>query len=153
MVTAILIAVLAGCSAIDEIAHHLDPGAAATPPAPKVKPYRVSPPPPRHKPKIALAARLDARSGAPREFDLEKLIGLKPAQALAALGKPASVHERSPSMVWRYNVQGCALDLFFYMDLGANAFRVLAYEMKAATSSGSADDSCLGRFRAAANGR
>jgi hypothetical protein len=153
MVTAILIAVLAGCSAIDEIAQHLDPSAAATPPAPKVKPHRVIPPPPKPKPKLALAAKLKAGRTVPKEFDLEKLIGLKPAQAIAVLGKPASVHERSPSMVWRYNARGCALDLFFYLDLGANAFRVLAYEMKAGISSGSADRSCLGHFRAAANGR
>ena len=70
-----------------------------------------------------------------------------------ALGDPASVIERSPSMVWRYTVKGCALDLFFYLDLGANAFRVLAYEMKARTSSDGATLTCLGRIRAVADGR
>ncbi len=154
MIATILIVALAGCGVVEEIAQRLEASAAgAPPPAPKVKPRRVMPPPPRPKPKIAFAATAEIRAAAPRPLDPESLIGLKPAQAITALGNPVTVQERSPSMVWRYNAKGCALDLFFYMDLGANAFRVLAYDMKAGTSSDGAARACLERFRAAADGR
>jgi len=152
VITTILAIVLAGCSLVEELTQHFEPSAAAAvPPAPKAKPKRVIPPPPRPKPKLVLGAGPEALSAAAREFDPETLIGLMPAQALAALGHPAKVQERSPSMVWRYNAQDCALDLYFYMDLGANAFRVLGYEMKAGSSSDSAARACLGRFYAAAH--
>ncbi len=153
-VMTIVVAALAGCGFIDELAQRLDTSAAAAaPPAPRIKPERVVPPPPRPKPRIRHAAKAVDRPKAAPEFDAEKLIGLKPAQAIAALGNPTTVQERSPSMVWRYNEKGCALDLFFYMDLGANAFRVLAYEMKAASSTGRAQRACHRRFRAAMDGR
>ncbi len=150
VIATMLFVALSGCAAIEEVGQRL--GAAAPPPAPKVKPKRVMPPPPRPKPAIAHAAARAIRPLAPPGYDPELLIGLKPAQAIATLGDPATVLERSPSMVWRYNANGCAFDLFFYMDLGANAFRVLAYDMKAGTSSDGAARACLGRFRAAANG-
>lgn len=154
VITAILAIVLAGCGVVEELTQRFEPSAsAAVPPAPKAKPKRVIAPPPRPKPKLALAARSEALAAAAAEFDPETLIGLMPAQALAALGQPAKVQERSPSMVWRYNARGCALDLFFYMDLGANAFRVLAYDMKAGSSSDSAARACLVRFYSAAHGR
>lgn len=153
VIATVLFVALAGCAAIEEIAQRLDAGTAGTPP-PKVKPTRViAPPPPKPKPRIASTAGRDSGLPAQPEFEPRTLIGLKPAQAIAALGDPATVLERSPSMVWRYNAKGCALDLFFYMDLGANAFRVLAYDIKAGTSSDGAARACLGRFRAAADGR
>jgi hypothetical protein len=154
----ILFVALSGCVAIEELKEHLRTEAdAASPPAPRSKPPFVSkrvappPPPPRSKPTIA-SASID-RSPATNGFDPETLIGLQPAQAIAALGSPGSVQEQSPSMVWRYNAQGCALDLFFYMDLGANAFRVLAYEFKTGASPRRAADTCVTRFRAASNGQ
>ncbi len=154
VIMTMLLVALTGCAAMEEIAQSLEANAAgAPPPAPKVKPKRVSPPPPRPKPEVALAAKGDGHPPGPAEYDPELLIGLKPAQAIASLGNPATVVERSPSMVWRYNAKGCALDLFFYMDLGDNAFRVLAYDMKAGTSSDVAARTCLGHFRAAADGR
>ncbi len=152
LMTMLLVA-LTGCGAMEEFAKSLEANAGAPPPAPKVKPVRVIPPPPRPKPKVALAAKPDNQPAGPAEFDPQLLIGLKPAQAIASLGNPAAVLERSPSMVWRYNAKGCALDLFFYMDLGDNAFRVLAYDMKAGTPSDHAARACLGQFRAAADGR
>ncbi len=154
VIMTMLIVGLAGCGAIEKIAERLDANpAGAPPPAPKVKPKRVIPPPPRPKPKVVLAAKREIHPPGPPEYDPELLIGLKPAQAIASLGNPVTVLERSPSMVWRYNAKGCALDLFFYMDLGANAFRVLAYDMKAGTSSDVAARACLGHIRAAADGR
>ncbi len=150
----LLLVALTSCGALEEFGKSFEANTAgAPPPAPKVKPKRVIPPPPRPKPMAALAATRDARPSGPTHYDPELLIGLKPAQAIASLGNPASVMERSPSMVWRYNVKGCALDLFFYMDLGDNAFRVLAYDMKSDASSAVAARACLGHFRAAPDGR
>ena len=163
VIMTILLVTLAGCTAMEEIPKNVEAKASESPPAPKVKPKRSVPPSPRPKPIAAAAAKREeiaklapARAVPPPEtpqFDSRSLIGLNPSQALASLGNPASVLERSPSMVWRYDVTGCALDLFFYMDLGDNAFRVLAYEMKAGTSTDVAARACLGHFRAAADGR
>ena len=94
----IVFVVLSGCVAIEEFKQHLKTDAdAAAPPAPKAKPpyvsNRVTPPPPRPKPTMASIGRLPASN----TFDPETLIGLQPAQAIAALGNPGSVHERSPS--------------------------------------------------------
>ncbi len=152
VIMTMLLVALTGCAAMEEFANSLEANA-APPPAPKVKPVRVIPPSPKPKPMVALAAKRNNHRTGPAEYDPELLIGLKPAQAIASLGNPATVVERSPSMVWRYNAKGCALDLFFYMDLGDNAFRVLAYDMKAGTPSVVAARACLGQFRAAANGR
>ena len=168
VIMTIMLVTLAGCSAIEEIPRDVEAKAPESPPAPKIKPKRLAPPSPRPKPMAALASKREEvaklapapvdppPAGPPPEapqYDPRSLIGLNPSQALASLGNPISVLERSPSMVWRYHMKGCALDLFFYMDLGDNAFRVLAYEMKAGTSTEVAARACLGHFRAAADGR
>ena len=151
VIMTILLVALAGCSAVEEIPKSVEANAAGSPPAPKIKPKRVVPPPPRPKPMAVLASKHQDQPPSMPHYDPQLLIGLNPSQALASLGNPASVLERSPSMVWRYDMKVCALDLFFYMDLGDNAFRVLAYEMKAGGSSDVAARACLGHIRAAAN--
>lgn len=159
----ILVFALAGCGVLDEIQRQIELSANA-PPAPRPKPRRAIPAP-KPKPSIARAATTAkatdpqgsveaarAPDAAPA-FDPESLIGLQPAQTLAMLGDPAAVQERSPSMVWRYNRDDCALDLFFYMDLGANAFRVLAYEVRAAAPADGTAVGCPARLVSRANAR
>ena len=162
VIMTMLLVTLAGCSAIEKISKSIDANTVAVaPPAPKIKPKRVIPPPPRPKPMAALAAKQedpppdqppDALQYQP-QYDPQLLIVLKPSQAIASLGNPVSVLERSPSIVWHYNVKDYALDLFFYMDLGDNAFRVLAYDMETGMPSDVAGWACLGHFRASADDR
>jgi hypothetical protein len=82
-------------------------------------------------------------------MDPEKLIGMTQAEATAILGKPVSVNDEPPATIWSYRSGGCVLDVFFYMDLGARMFRVLAYEMKANRRDAQTDRTCVGRIRAA----
>jgi hypothetical protein len=82
-------------------------------------------------------------------MDPEKLMGMTQAEATAILGKPASVNDEPPATIWSYRGGGCVLDVFFYMDLGARMFRVLAYEMKANRRDAQTDRACVGRIRAA----
>lgn len=162
LIMAILLAALGGCGTLEEVAQNIEASSPGTPPAPKIKPERLTPPSPRPKPAAAAVereevARLEAAPPIAEpekpQLDPQSLIGLDPSQALASLGNPVSVLERSPSMVWRYNIKGCALDLFFYMDLGDNAFRVLAYDMKAGSAKDVEARACLGHLRAAADGQ
>jgi hypothetical protein len=82
-------------------------------------------------------------------MDPEKLIGMTQAEATAILGRPVSVNDEPPATIWSYRSGGCVLDVFFYMDLGARMFRVLAYEMKANRRDAQTDRTCVGRIRAA----
>lgn len=56
------------------------------------------------------------------------LVGLSEAQTEKLFGKPASVSQDPPAVIWRYAGRDCGLALFFYMDVNANAYRVLTYE-------------------------
>ena len=59
------------------------------------------------------------------------------------------ISDEPPATIWSYRTNGCVLDVFFYMDLGARTFRVLAYEMKANRRDAQTDRNCVGRIRAA----
>jgi hypothetical protein len=87
--------------------------------------------------------------GEPLAMDPDKLIGMTQAETTAILGRPVSVADLAPATVWSYRSSGCELDVFFYMDLGARMFRVLAYEMKAIRQDAQAERNCVGRIRAA----
>jgi hypothetical protein len=85
----------------------------------------------------------------PLAMDPDKLIGMSQEETTAILGRPVSVANLAPATVWSYRSAGCELDVFFYMDLGARMFRVLAYEMKAIRQDAQAERNCVGRIRAA----
>jgi len=103
----------------------------------EVEPRRARPAPPPAPPIEPLA------------MDPDKLIGMTQAETTAILGRPVSVADLAPATVWSYRSTGCELDVFFYMDLGARMFRVLAYEMKAIRQDAQAERNCVGRIRAA----
>lgn len=78
-----------------------------------------------------------------------RLIGMSRAETFAVLGTPTQIREMSPATVWRYAMGRCELDLYFFMDLGSNAFRVLTFDVRTEVSGNAAQQACLGRLRAA----
>jgi hypothetical protein len=86
------------------------------------------------------------------ELDPRRLVGLDRDATLAMLGQPSSVREQPPSTVWTYKTQGCALDIFFFMDLSTRAFRVLSTELSIDSRAADARRNCLRQLQANSRG-
>lgn len=117
---------LAGCLATPE---H-DAGAERT--AAPAAAERADPPAPPLRPK--------------RTLDPDALLGKTRAEARALFGAPKAIRERPPGVVWTYggSGSGCAMSLFFYMDVGSETYRVLTYEM---TADSGDEPTCYGDLR------
>jgi len=102
------------------------PAPAPTAPAPRMPP---SPPPPRP------------------QFDLQSLIGVGEHEISAMLGVPRQVRNDPPAMVWDYQANGCALRMFFYLDLKSQDFRTLAYNFESGGATDSAKQVCVNRIQ------
>lgn len=72
------------------------------------------------------------------------LIGLTDLELEGALGKPDSVSSRPPATVWRYELSGCALELFLFPDVAKGAPKALTYEAReiGRTTADPADPRC-----------
>lgn len=147
LIAAALVAAMAGCAFVDEILAPPGSAAAGGPPAPKRKPSVIPPPHPKIKPHLESQSETGSGMAALR-VEPAVLVGMSRDQAVALLGQPIAVRERPPSRVWSYGSDGCALELFFFMDLDSSGFRVLAYELKAGQASDQAKRACFGRLRA-----
>jgi hypothetical protein len=115
-------ATLAGCEGLG-----LGPATPAASPAPPGPPpeaprtaHVVPPPPPP----------------APSPLTEIKLVGLSEDEVQALLGPPAVAADRPPAKVWQYRAGSCSVDVYFYLDVGRNAFYALHYDSPAPTSSG-----------------
>jgi hypothetical protein len=64
-----------------------------------------------------------------------KVVGLNQAETEALLGQPTSSIDRPPAKVWQYRTRECAVDIYFYLDVGRNDFYALHYDTPAPTSS------------------
>ncbi len=81
-------------------------------------------------------------------FDPHRLIGLNYDDALSIAGKPADTRDEPPASVWRYRVEECFVDVYFYMDMGTQQFRALAYEVKPSKTSSEVRKACAEMARA-----
>lgn len=117
-----------------------------------------TPPPPEQPPAPAAPAETPAPAApAPRmppgpppprpQFDLQSLIGVGEQQISAMLGAPRQVRNDPPAMVWDYQTNGCALSLFFYLDLKSQDFRTLAYNFESGGATDSAKQACVNRIQ------
>lgn len=100
----------------------------ASVPRPKTKPRKVE----RIKPKT--------------------LVGMTREQVKTLIGQPVTVADRPPATVWSYRSSGCALEVFFYLDVASKKFRALTYEVKGAKGVKIAPNLCLGQIRAVSYG-
>lgn len=131
------ICVLAGCEALEGVLlKSPEPAATDAPPTQAALPSRGTPtaavvPPARPGVK-------PARQTVP-SVDPKALIGKNQTEAEAVLGPPNVVQNAPPATIWQYRVNGCTLDLFFYMDIGSNSLKALAYDARFAETTANED--------------
>jgi hypothetical protein len=110
--------------------------------------------PPPQSPAVQQAAipplpRPAVRPAPVEPFDPRGLLGLDAEEVRFVLGLPDRTREANPATVWSYDSGACSLDLFFYMDLGSQKHRVLAYDVNAGKSNNErAIAGCAGQIRA-----
>lgn len=76
------------------------------------------------------------------------LVGQTMNEVETALGRPESVRDEKPAVVYNYRAKGCELKLIFFMDIERQQFRVLSYDI-AATRAESRDlQACLDEIAA-----
>ncbi len=63
------------------------------------------------------------------------------------LGRPGTVRNEPPAMVWQYAGTDCRFDVFFYFDVGNKDFRALAYKFTPEQKDASAERLCLASIR------
>lgn len=127
-----------GGTADDEPATTADRPPAASAVAVAIPPVKPTPPP---------------KPGAPA-LSPAQLVGLGQEEAVQLFGPASGVREVPPATVWEYRTDGCALDLFFYMDVANKRYRSLAYDLKPSDgiNADAATDFCLDRLRNRRNG-
>jgi hypothetical protein len=133
--------------------------AAGPTPTPEPAKRPATPPVPRPKP-AAPVATADTKGPI-------VVAGLSPDEARALLGPPVRETDTAPTRIWRYEADGCAVDVFFVFDVSRNAFKALHAEPAAdpsaspqaappaGTAKGTSDDpeACLRKVRDAATRR
>lgn len=124
--------------------------ACTTPPGEGV-PDKPAPSPATNSPSTASvpAPAPPPRAPEPERIDPKRLVGLTRDQVAALIGKPNAITDTPPATVWQYRIDMCTLDVMFYMDLGTQTFRALAYEVHVNDPSRQAEPECLGRIRSA----
>lgn len=141
------LALVAACATPQTKAVSTGNTSASVIPAPKKKPESAEL---KEKPRLAALTLRGLDHPSPvLPLDPQRLIGMNRAETFAALGTPSQIREMSPATVWRYAMGRCELDLYFFMDLGSNAFRVLTYDVRTEISGSAEQQACLGRLRAA----
>lgn len=80
------------------------------------------------------------------------LVGMTRDQVKSLIGQPVKVADRPPATVWSYRTTGCALEVFFYLDVASKKFRALTYELKGDKGVEISPNLCLGQIRAASYG-
>ncbi len=98
-------------------------------------------PAPKRKPKRKPVVRIEPKS----------LVGLTRNQVRDMMGAPVTIADSPPSTVWSYRAKGCALDVFFYLDVGSKTFRALTFDLKTGDKNGAISPTCLGKIKAAGN--
>lgn len=82
----------------------------------------------------------------------ESLVGFEKGQTAEFLGRPQGMREEGPATVWRYVVDECWMDLFFYADLATGERRVLTYKIEALLkeTQGDVKGRCIERIQSVA---
>jgi hypothetical protein len=137
--------VVSGCESLDFLR-------SSEPEAPPQAAPRAPAPQPAEPPRVRLAPPAAPRP-APQPLPDVKLVGLSQPETETLLGPPTAASDRPPAKVWEYRAGDCTLDVYFYLDVGRNAFYALHYDSPTLNSSGApatasvpdAADRCLRR--------
>ena len=91
----------------------------------------------------------------PNLFDPKSLVGLDQIAVENMIGKPAAIQEEPPATIWQYTDysggDGCALKVYFYLDIGTHKLRALSYDINVPAESDHPADGnrlCVGRIQA-----
>ena len=76
------------------------------------------------------------------------LVGQTMNEVERALGRPESVRDEKPAVVYRYQATGCELKLIFFMDIERQQFRVLSYDIAATKAESRELQACLNEIAA-----
>ncbi len=68
------------------------------------------------------------------------IIGESEAGVKALFGPPSGVIPKYPGHVWKYVSDVCAMEIFFYLDIAANTYRVLTLDISPETET----ENCYG---------
>lgn len=79
-------------------------------------------------------------------LDPKTLVGLDEREVMRVLGQPEHVRSKPPATVWAYKQKNCTLEVFFYLDISTERFRVLAYEVESGRGTKETKKVCLGRI-------
>ena len=77
---------------------------------------------------------------------MRDIVGYSEEEVAGLLGAPNHVHEEPPATIWQYSKDGCQLDIYLYMDMSTESFRVLTYELLNTAGAASGDDRCRESF-------
>jgi hypothetical protein len=124
-------------------------GCADSPPLPP--PERPLPPfPPAStpaKPPLPVALPKEREKQA---IDPQKLMGLTEAALRDLLGEPDTVRPEPPALIWSYVSPSCAVDLYFYLELGSETYKTVTFEMTPKGRRGLSGGACLATVQSAA---
>lgn len=120
----IVVGMVAGCGLLGSLG--------SGPPAPQPTPG----PPPAAPPSPAARPLPPPPPPAPAPLPEIKIIGLSQDDVAAAFGPPSITLERPPAKVWEYRSGNCSVEIYFYLDVGRNAFYALHYDSPAPNSPG-----------------
>lgn len=118
---------------------------------PIVQPDRTQSPEATQKRLAALRTHnMPAPVAKPLEPDV--IVGLAQVEVENMIGKPDSVRDEPPAIVWVYKAEQCSLDIYFYLDVKSNKLTALSYHAEPPGQPGDAGDklaarSCLGQLR------
>lgn len=62
----------------------------------------------------------------------DELRGQTEIQVMNVLGSPVSTRAEGTGTIWNYRLDGCRLDVYFFLDVADNQRRALSYELTAA---------------------
>ena len=151
---------VAGCSAFTDVDFLLnDPSATSTVPGPQKPAAPAEAKAERNSPQATLKAYANKPAPIPKRkpqrivgIKPDKLVGMTRGEVKELIGFPVAVADRPPATVWSYRSGGCALDVFFYLDVGSKTFRALTYQVKGDKGADIAPTLCLGQIRAISYG-
>lgn len=75
------------------------------------------------------------------------LIGQSVAEIEQTFGRPLSIRDEKPALVYLYGSGGCTLSIVFFMDIERNQFRALSYDVRAAGGKTESPEACLGAIQ------
>ncbi len=97
-----------------------------------------------------LPPRRPPRPAPVEPMDVSRLVGLDPDEVRKLLGAPDRTREANSATVWAYASNACLLEVYFYMDLGSQKLRVLAYDINTVGRANDqrASNGCANQIRA-----